>query len=105
MPDNRRQSLRLGATGKVGLVLRGQLYICSASDVSIGGAALHTHAALAPGQDVVLHVGGLGQLPATVVRQLPEGVAIAFNVDAMDDTATLETWRRVLDRGSHRAAD
>ena len=51
---------------------------CTAIDLSIGGAALRTHAAGARGERVVLLLPQIGLIEAILVRQVAGGFAVAF---------------------------
>ena len=59
-------------------------------NISVGGAGLQMDMRLPDGSDITLEVGDLGLIPARVIRQMEDGIAVKFTFSAEKEQALIE---------------
>lgn len=58
---------------------------CVIKDMSGGGACLESNMDVNVGDNVILYVDQVAHIDATVVRQVTDGFAVAFNLNSLRD--------------------
>ncbi|WP_334128801.1 PilZ domain-containing protein [Sneathiella sp.] len=58
-------------------------------NISAGGAGLQMDMRLPDGSDITLEVGDIGLIPARVIRQLEDGIAVKFTFSAEKEQALI----------------
>lgn len=77
---DQRKHRRISMMSDARLEVGDATYPCSILDMSVGGAAIMTPLALAPGSRAVLEIDGMGSFDVRVVRGLGIGLAVSFDV-------------------------
>lgn len=90
MMEDRRGDERRSLIADAEMAVDGAVHPCMIRNVAAGGLALSSQTRPTDGAGVTLTVSGMGEIPATVVRQTDDGIAVAFDLDP-------ESCRRLVD--------